>query len=100
MDTNTIITLLLLLAPFAGFLINVFFGKQLSKNVAGSIGTFAVFISFLCACYLFGMLTSSPTGITITFFEWFQVSNVKIDFAFLLDQLSVLWLLFVTGIGT
>jgi NADH-quinone oxidoreductase subunit L len=28
------------------------------------------------------------------------VSNIKIDFGFLLDQLSVLWLLFVTGIGS
>ena len=100
MDTNTITTLLLLLAPFAGFLINVFFGKQFSKNVAGSIGTFAVFISFACSCILFNKLSNYPNGITITFFEWFQVSNVKIDFAFLLDQLSVLWLLFVTGIGS
>ena len=90
MDTNTIITLLLLLAPFAGFLINVFFGKKLSKTVAGSIGTLAVFISFFCASYLFGLLSANPKGLTITFFEWFQVSNVKVDFAFLLDQLSVL----------
>ena len=100
MDTNTIITLLLLLAPFAGFLINVFFGKQLSKNVSGAIGTLAVFISFACACLLFAAVSENPKGIIITLFEWFQVSNVKIDFAFLIDQLSVLWLLFVTGIGS
>ena len=100
MDTNTIITLLLLLAPLAGFLINVFFGKQFSKNVSGAIGTLTVFSSFVCSCILFSNVSANPKGITITLFEWFQVSNVTINFAFLIDQLSVLWLLFVTGIGS
>jgi NADH-quinone oxidoreductase subunit L len=33
-------------------------------------------------------------------FDWIQISNFKVDFGFLLDQLSILWLLFVTGIGS
>jgi NADH-quinone oxidoreductase subunit L len=40
MDTN--LALVLLLAPFIGFLINIFFGKTLGKNVAGIIGTLSV----------------------------------------------------------
>ena len=97
---NTNIALLLVLAPFAGFLINIFFGKNLGKTVSGIIGTLAVAISFATAIYFFSALPAEPKGFNITLFDWIHLSNIKIDFGFLLDQLSVLWLLFVTGIGS
>ncbi len=97
---NTNIALLLVLAPFAGFLINVFFGKSLGKTVSGIIGTLSVAISFAASIYFFGALAANPNGFQITLFDWIQISNFKVDFGFLLDQLSVLWLLFVTGIGS
>jgi NADH-quinone oxidoreductase subunit L len=100
MEMNTNIALLLVLAPFAGFLINIFFGKSLGKTVSGIIGTLSVVVSFVSSFYFFGALAAEPKGFNITLFEWIQVSNIKIDFGFLLDQLSVLWLLFVTGIGS
>jgi len=43
---NTNLALLLLLSPFIGFLINVFFGKTLGKSISGTIGTLTVFTSF------------------------------------------------------
>jgi NADH-quinone oxidoreductase subunit L len=100
MEMNTNIALLLVLAPFAGFLINIFFGKNLGKTVSGIIGTGSVVISFATAIYFFGALAAEPKGFTISLFDWIQISNFKVDFGFLLDQLSVLWLLFVTGIGS
>jgi NADH-quinone oxidoreductase subunit L len=100
MEMNTNIALLLVLAPFAGFLINIFFGKKLGKAVSGIIGTGSVVISFATAIYFFGALAAEPKGFTISLFDWIQISNFKVDFGFLLDQLSVLWLLFVTGIGS
>ena len=100
MEMNTNIALLLVLAPFAGFLINIFFGKNLGKAVSGIIGTGSVVISFATAIYFFGALAAEPKGFTISLFDWIQISNFKVDFGFLLDQLSVLWLLFVTGIGS
>ena len=50
---NTILSLILLLSPFVGFLFNVFFGKSVSKNVSGYIGTFAVITSFIITILLF-----------------------------------------------
>ena len=97
---NTNIALLLVLAPFAGFLINVFFGKSLGKTVSGIIGTLSVAISFATSIYFFGALAANPNGFQISLFDWIQISNFKVDFGFLLDQLSILWLLFVTGIGS
>ncbi len=98
MDTN--LALVLVLAPFLGFLINVFFGKSLGKTVSGAIGTLSVVVSFAVSIYFFLQINQTQQPISISFFEWIQISNFKVDLGFLLDQLSLLWLLFVTGIGS
>ncbi len=97
---NTILSLILLLSPFAGFLFNVFFGKSVSKNVSGYIGTFAVITSFIVTLILFLDVNHSKTAIEISLFEWISLEKFSVDFGFLFDQLSLLWLLFVTGIGS
>ena len=98
MDTN--LALLLLLSPFAGFLFNVFFGKKVSRGISGAIGTLTVLVSFIISIYFFVQVQSSGKGIEISLFDWISVHNFKLDFGLLLDQLSLLWLLFVTGIGS
>ena len=98
MDTN--LALVLVLAPFLGFLINVFFGKSLGKTVSGIIGTASVVVSFLVTLFFFNQITQTQKAIQVTLFDWIQISNFSINLGFLLDQLSVLWLLFVTGIGS
>jgi NADH-quinone oxidoreductase subunit L len=98
MDTN--LALVLLLAPFIGFLINIFFGKTLGKNVAGIIGTLSVVVSFAITILFFLQINQNGQPISLFLFDWIQISNFKVDFGFLLDQLSLLWLLFVTGIGS
>lgn len=97
---NTNIALVLVLAPFLGFLINVFFGKSLGKSVSGIVGTLSVVISFAATLYFFLSVSASKEPIQISLFDWIQINNFKVDFGFLLDQLSILWLLFVTGIGS
>jgi NADH-quinone oxidoreductase subunit L len=98
METN--LALLLLLSPFAGFLFNIFFGKKVSKSISGAIGTLTVFISFLLSICFFAQLNQNGKPFEISLFDWISVHNFKLDFGLLLDQLSLLWLLFVTGIGT
>jgi NADH-quinone oxidoreductase subunit L len=95
---NTTI-LLLLFAPLVGFLINTFFGKSLGKTISGVLGTTAIVVSFLCTISLFSQINTDGKAITFHLADWFSIGNIKINFSFLLDQLSVLWLLFVTGIG-
>ncbi len=94
------LVLLLLLTPFVGFLFNVFFGKKAGKNISGAIGTLAVVVSFAMSVYFFMQLNTSGKPIQVKLFDWIQLGNLKIDFGILLDQLSLLWLLFVTGIGS
>lgn len=97
---NTNIALILVLAPLVGFLINVFFGKNLGKTVSGAIGTLTVLVSFIATFYFFGAVNGSKESIQVSLFEWIQIGTFKVDLGFLIDQLSVLWLLFVTGIGS
>ena len=96
---NTTI-LLLLFAPLVGFLTTLFLGKNLGKTVSGVIGTTTVVISFLCALCLFSQINANGKEITFHLADWFSIGNIKVNFSFLFDQLSVLWLLFVTGIGS
>lgn len=98
MDSS--LALLLLLAPFAGFLANVFFGKALGKSVSGIIGTLSVAVSFAVTLVFFININQSGKPISISLFEWIALDGFSVDFGFLLDQLSLLWLMFVTGIGT
>ena len=98
MDTN--LALLLLLSPFVGFLFNIFLGSKVSRNVSGAIGTLTVVVSFLLSICFFAQLNQNGKPFEISLFDWIQVSNFKLDFGILLDQLSLLWLLFVTGIGS
>ena len=94
------LALILLISPFIGFLFNIFFGKKVSKGLSGAIGTMTVIVSFLLSIFFFAQVNQNGKGIEVSLFEWIQVSNFKLDFGILLDQLSILWLLFVTGIGS
>lgn len=97
---NTNLALLLLLAPFLGFLFNIFFGKKIGKSASGIIGTLTVVVSFVATLVFFLQINESKEAIEIELFNWIQISNFRVNFGFLLDQLSILWLLFVTGIGS
>jgi NADH-quinone oxidoreductase subunit L len=96
---DTTLALVLLLAPLLGFLLNIFFGKQLGKTLAGTIGTLTVLVSFAITLYFFLNILETNQPIQVQLFDWIAISNFKVEFGFLLDQLSLLWLLFVTGIG-
>ena len=98
MEKNLV--LLLLLTPFVGFLFNVFFGKKVGKTVSGAIGTLTIVVSFIASIYFFIQINETKQPIQVSLFDWIEVSNFKLKFGFLLDQLSILWLLFVTGIGS
>lgn len=98
METN--LALVLLLSPFIGFLFNIFLGKKVSRTVSGAIGTLTVVVSFLLSICFFAQLNQNGKAFELSLFDWISVHNFKLDFGILLDQLSLLWLLFVTGIGS
>ena len=96
---ETILILLLLISPLAGFLINLFLGKKLGKSLPGVIATLAVTLSFAISLIYFVQILSTGTAITTHFFDWIVLGKFSLGFDLVLDQLSLLWLLVVTGIG-
>ncbi len=88
------------LFPLLGFLINGLGRNMLSKTVVGFVGCLSVMASFAVSVGIFLELNSSETkSFIIPIFDWISAGTVKIPFSFLIDPLSALMLLIVTGIG-
>ena len=85
------------LFPLIGFLINGFFGKKLSKTLSGIIASGAVLASFVAAVLVF--LNVHGESHVVSLFSWINSDTLKIPFEFLVDPLSSLFLLIITGIG-
>ena len=86
------------LFPLIGFLINgLGFGK-ISKTAVPLIGTGASLLSF--ACVLLSYLNFKETAIIVNLFDWISIAGFKVGFSFQLDQLSIIMLFVITGVGT
>jgi NADH-quinone oxidoreductase subunit L len=85
--------------PLAGFIINGLGRNSFSKNLIGFIGSLLVLVSFGLSIAVFFQIKATPAPINVTYFDWINVGPVKIPFAFLVDQLSSIMLLIITGVG-
>ncbi|MFK8137420.1 MAG: NADH-quinone oxidoreductase subunit L [Bdellovibrionales bacterium] len=94
---------LIILAPLVGFIVNGVNFRSKNYKVAGMIGTLAVGLSFVSAVSLFGKLISLPEAervIRHSFFDWIVVGDLKVQASFLVDQISGMMILIITGVGT
>ena len=87
--------------PLLGFILIGILNKRLPVSLSGGIASAAVFLSFLLSLGVF-MEVSNETAVPerLVLFDWISVGDLKIDFSFLLDRLSAIMLLVVTGVGT
>ncbi|MGA8440435.1 MAG: NADH-quinone oxidoreductase subunit L [Candidatus Sulfotelmatobacter sp.] len=85
--------------PLAGAAINGFLGKKSSRSAVTTVALFFSGAAFAMALWV-AMLFSS---LTLPYHEylmhWIRSGNFSVDFAFYLDQLSLVMLLVVTGVG-
>jgi NADH-quinone oxidoreductase subunit L len=88
------------LFPLIGFIINGFFGKKMGKGLSGAIASIAILASFGLAVGVFMEVNGSETkSHVVNLFSWINSDTLKIPFEFLVDPLSALFLLIITGIG-
>ena len=93
------------LLPFAGFLLNGVFGRRFPKWLATTIGLAAPLVSFAVAVNAArGLLGFAPAYASLPYVEtcpvgWINVGALHVGFSFVLDQLSMVMLLVVTGVG-
>ena len=88
---------LILIFPLIGFLL-ISIGKEYFKNAsAGVFASVMIFASFILSAAVFYKLPDSAT--TIHLFNWIQSGSLSIPFAILIDRISVIMLLIITGVG-
>jgi NADH-quinone oxidoreductase subunit L len=88
--------------PLIGATINGILGKRLPKNIIGIIAAGSVALSFLISLRLFFAMLSLPeTDLPIihNYFTWIQAGQFQAQFGLMLDHLSGLMILIVTGVG-
>jgi NADH-quinone oxidoreductase subunit L len=99
---NDVLFAILLLAPFAGFLFNGLRWKSKNYALAGWLATGMAAISFVCSillvCQLFG--AKAVDSVETRFFEWINVGSLSVNAGFVIDHISAIMVLVVTGVGT
>lgn len=98
MDIKYIITWLIPLFPFAGWLFWGLFGKYL-KGKTGYLASIFVLISFILSVILF-FIVSLSHGFTSTLYPWVYAGMFKVNVSAVVDRLSVVMLVMVTGVST
>lgn len=93
--------ILIPLLPLIGFLINGIGFKTIPKGAVGIIGTLAVVASFVLSVMTFNaFLAAGSQPVIVPLFDWITVGNLNIPFSFQVDQLSLLMLMIITGVGS
>ncbi|MCX7832920.1 MAG: NADH-quinone oxidoreductase subunit L [Ignavibacteria bacterium] len=94
---------LIFIAPLIGFIVNSLFGKRIkSEKIIGYFSSFVVLISFIVSILsLFEILKLQEDSrkIIVTYFNWISTGLFDVKISFLIDPLSVLMILVVTGVG-
>jgi NADH-quinone oxidoreductase subunit L len=93
---------LILLLPLAGTIVNTFWGRRLPKVAVAWIACGVVGIAFILGLLSLVDLLNKPVGeqaFVVEGYTWFSVGKTSVDMALLADQLSILMVLIVTGVG-
>jgi len=86
--------------PLAGFLINGIFGRRFSKSLVNTVAIGSVVLSFLWVLKTIFAMGDLNTSIEEHYFTWIQSGTIDIGCDFLVDRLTIVMLLVVTGIGS
>jgi NADH-quinone oxidoreductase subunit L len=100
MDLSTAVTW----APFValgGAIINALFGRAVKRGgLAGIIGTTAAGLAFLLALISFAALAGGDgQPVRAVLWNFLSAGDFQLPLAFMIDQLSILMALIITGIG-
>ena len=94
---------LLILLPFLGFLVNgtMAITRRVSRPVVTAVGVGVIGAAFGLAAAIFGSMLGAHGGEphVQTLWSWMAAGDLRIDAALQLDQLSIIMVLVITGVG-
>lgn len=88
--------------PALGFAINGLLGNRLPKSIVSVVGCLSVFLSFLVSVLIFvEFLKLSPESRIFekNIFDWIVSGEFSVKVGFMIDPLSIVMCLVVTGVG-
>lgn len=90
------------LIPLLGFIFNGLLIGRVPRPLISLVGCLTVGVSFILSVFLFFALKSLPAEarfIEQVLFSWIPAGSFQVDVAFLLDPLSAVMILVVSGVG-
>jgi len=94
-----LLVLLIPLFPLLAVLANGFYGSRYSHEWAGRLAFGSVGLSFLCTLGVLASVLANPEPREVIAWSWIFGGNLSINLAFLIDPLTTVMLLVVTGVG-
>ncbi len=85
--------------PLAGAAINGFFGRQSSKRAITAVALTFCGAAFAVALFIAFRFSSEAAPYYFDLAHWLRSGDFHVDFSFYLDQLSLVMMLVVTGVG-
>ena len=85
--------------PLVGATINGLFGKRFSRQTVSAIALGFCGAAFVMALWIAAQFSSLAAPHVEKLASWIRAGDFQVDFAFYLDQLSLVMLLVVTGVG-
>lgn len=89
--------------PLIGAVILLFGGRRILDPLSGWLATAMAAGSFVATLIVYFTMLGRPASgrtVELNIFTWMPVANLHVNFGLQLDPLSILWSLFVTGVGS
>ena len=94
--------LLLILVPtlplFSATLL-LLLGRNMPQRMVTALGVGSVGLAAAAVAVIARQWLMAPDPVTIVLWQWFAVQDFSVDISLHLDQLSIIWLCTITGIG-
>lgn len=90
----------ILVLPLIGFLLISLGVNKFSKQIVSWIACSVVGIAFVLSVFVFTQMLGTHEAVRFNMFPWMQGAGLNVGFDLLLDLLSILFCMIITGVGT
>jgi NADH-quinone oxidoreductase subunit L len=87
------------LSPLIGFLLIGLLNRRFTKDLTSVVACGSVLFSFVLSVIVFFNLGGGTNAFEVTLFNWITAGNFSVAFSFLVDPLSAVMMLIITGVG-
>jgi NADH-quinone oxidoreductase subunit L len=96
---SDLLVILIPMFPLVAVLLNGLWGNRYSHEIAHRLAWGSVGLSFLCSIVVFADTLGSGSAREVVLYKWIFGGDLTINMAFLVDPLTCIMLLVVTGVG-